>query len=106
MNDEQVFFKTPAGEDAVRERTRLVQRNLRMVLILVDGVIDAAALKNKVGDAAMVDSALAELNRMGLIETAEVRAARTAGAETTTGGPNRQSPRWCLPSLIRTRFRS
>ena len=85
MNDEQVFFKTPAGEDAVRERTRLVQRNLRMVLILVDGAVDAAALKTKVGDAAMVDSALAELHRMGLIETAEVRAARTAGAETITG---------------------
>ncbi len=99
MNDEQVFFKTPAGEDAVRERTRLVQRNLRMVLILVDGVIDAAALKNKVGDAAMVDSALAELNRMGLIETAEVRAARTAGAETTTGGAQPTEPEM-VPAVI------
>ncbi len=90
MDDEQIFFKTPAGDDAVRERTRLVQRNLRMVLILVDGVVDAAALKRKVGDAAMVESALVELNRMGLIETADERAARNA--------PDDSAPPAALPT--------
>lgn len=68
MKDDLIFTKTQAGEEAVLERRRLVQRNLRMVLILVDGVVSVAALKKEVGDAAMVDSALAELERLGLIQ--------------------------------------
>lgn len=68
MSDERIYFKTAAGETAVRERTRLVQRNLRTVLILVDGLADVGALKTKAGDAAMVDAAVIELEAMGLIE--------------------------------------
>ena len=71
MTDDLIYTKTQAGEEAVQERRRLVQRNLRMVLILVDGVVNVAALKNEVGDAAMVESALAELERLGLIATPE-----------------------------------
>jgi hypothetical protein len=71
MNDELIFVKTPSGEDAVRDRTRLVQRNLRMVLILVDGCADVAALKLKAGDAVMTEAALRELERIGLIESTE-----------------------------------
>ncbi|MBK6553217.1 MAG: hypothetical protein IPG13_04760 [Rhodocyclaceae bacterium] len=69
MSDERIFFKTTAGEAAVRERTRLVQRNLRTVLILVDGLADIGALKAKAGDATLVDAAIIELEAMGLIET-------------------------------------
>lgn len=69
MNDDLVFFKTFTGEDAVRDRTRLVQRNLRMVLILVDGLTNVASLKQKAGDSAMVETALAELERIGLISS-------------------------------------
>jgi len=79
MSDEKVYFKTAAGEAAVRERTRLVQRNLRTVLILVDGLADMAALKNKAGDAAMVEAAVLELERMGLIETQDTQEAGNAG---------------------------
>lgn len=79
MNDESIYFKTADGEAAVRERTRLVQRNLRTVLILVDGLADVAMLKAKTGDAAMVESALRELEGMGLIET------REAGVEPELG---------------------
>jgi len=68
MNDDLVYVKTPLGEEAVRDRTRLVQRNLRMVLILVDGCSDVAAMKQKAGDPAMADAALGELERIGLIE--------------------------------------
>jgi AsmA-like C-terminal region len=71
MRDDLIYAKTQAGEEAVLERRRLVQRNLRMVLILVDGVVDVAGLKREVGDAAMVESALAELERLGLIVTNE-----------------------------------
>jgi hypothetical protein len=76
MGDDAIFFKTLSGDEAVRERTRLVQRNLRMVLILVDGFADVAALKTKVGDPAMVESALAELERLGLVESIDARMAR------------------------------
>jgi hypothetical protein len=67
MNDDLVFSKTAAGEEAVRERTRLVQRNLRMALILVDGTTNVAALKQKAGDTLMLEPALTELEQMGLI---------------------------------------
>lgn len=78
MNDELIFVKTAAGEDAVRDRTRLVQRNLRMVLILVDGLTKVAALKQKAGDPAMIETALAELERIGLIESTATKGARQA----------------------------
>jgi hypothetical protein len=78
MKDDLIFTKTPAGEDAVQERTRLVQRNLRMVLILVDGVVNVAGLKQEVGDSAMVELALAELQRLGLVETSDDAKAREA----------------------------
>jgi hypothetical protein len=80
MNDDFVFVKTPSGEDAVRDRTRLVQRNLRMVLILVDGLTKVSALKQKAGDPSMIETALAELERIGLIESTETRGARQAYA--------------------------
>lgn len=67
MNDDLIFRKTPAGEEAIRERTRLVQRNLRMVLILVDGAANVGALKQSAGDPTIAESALAELESMGLI---------------------------------------
>lgn len=80
MNDELIFVKTASGEDAVRDRTRLVQRNLRMVLILVDGLTKVSALKQKAGDPAMIETALAELERIGLIESTESRGSRQASA--------------------------
>lgn len=76
MKDEAIYFKTPAGEEAVQDRTRLVQRNLRMVLILVDGVVNVGTLKDEVGDPVMVESAIAELERLGLIETASAHTSR------------------------------
>jgi hypothetical protein len=78
MKDDLIYTKTPAGEDAVQERTRLVQRNLRMVLILVDGVVNVAGLKQEVGDPVMVESALAELERLGLIESPDAAKVRDA----------------------------
>lgn len=82
MNDELIFVKTASGEDAVRDRTRLVQRNLRMVLILVDGLTNVGVLKEKAGDPVMIETALAELERIGLIESVQSRSARQANAVT------------------------
>lgn len=84
MNDEQVFAKTSAGEEAIRERTRLVQRNLRMVLILVDGEANVAALKHEIGDAEMVDAALADLDRLGLIARVDSGDEGVLSADTVT----------------------
>lgn len=85
MNDAAIFIKTPAGEEAIRERERLVQRNLRMVLILVDGVADVADLRRRAGDSALVDSALMELERMGLVESLDTHVER--GMKLRAGPP-------------------
>lgn len=63
-----VFAKTQAGEQAVQERTRLVQRNLRNVLIMVDGRSTVQVLCDKVGKANVVESALEHLERDGYIQ--------------------------------------
>lgn len=71
MTDEQIYCKTPEGERALVQRTRLVQRNLRNVLILVDGVATVADLTNKLGDGGFLRASLAELVRGGFVETIE-----------------------------------
>lgn len=64
---DQVFIKTSLGDEAVQQRTRIVQRNLRMVLILVDGHSTVADLETRAGNPDMVDDALAELLEGGYI---------------------------------------
>lgn len=71
MNDDQIFCKTPEGERALLQRTRLVQRNLRNVLILVDGATNVAELTRKLGDGGFLRASLGELVRGGFIETLE-----------------------------------
>ncbi|HTY99506.1 MAG TPA: hypothetical protein VMB75_06705, partial [Rhodocyclaceae bacterium] len=67
MDDSTIFDKTAAGEEAVRERTRLVQRNLRLMLILVDGQKTVAELKSKGGESLVAEATLAQLEGLGLI---------------------------------------
>lgn len=67
MDTNLIYEKTAAGEEAMRQRTRLVQRHLRMVLILVDGRSSVADLGEKVGNAQLVESALSELEKDGFI---------------------------------------
>lgn len=67
MDADLIFTKTPSGEAAVRQRTRVVQRNTRMVLILVDGKSTVDDLCEKTGNRQLVESALQELERDGLI---------------------------------------
>ena len=57
MDNEIVYRKTHAGDQAMRQRKRLMQRNLRMVLILVDGVSSVSELAKKTGDAQLTASA-------------------------------------------------
>ncbi len=67
MDVNLIYVKTASGEEAVRQRTRVVQRNTRMVLILVDGTSTVADLCQKTGNAQLVEAALQDLERDGLI---------------------------------------
>lgn len=70
MDKNTVFSKTGEGEDAVRERTRLVQRNLRNILIMVDGLSTVAELGRRFGNPDVVERALAELESEGFVTAA------------------------------------
>lgn len=67
MDSRLVFAKTPIGDEAVRQSTRVVQRNLRMVLVQVDGKLSAGELAVKIGNPRLVESALRELEEGGFI---------------------------------------
>jgi hypothetical protein len=60
-------MKTASGEEAMHQRTRVMQRNLRMVLILVDGKSSVSDLMLKIGNPQLTESALAELEEGGFI---------------------------------------
>ncbi len=67
MDKNTIFVKTKEGEEAVRQRTRLVQRNLRNILIMVDGHATIADLAKRFGDENAAQAALAELQASSLI---------------------------------------
>jgi hypothetical protein len=67
-DSELIYAKTTSGEEAMLQRTRVVQRNLRMVLILVDGNATVAELCDKTGNQQLTLSALLELENDGFIE--------------------------------------
>lgn len=67
MDKSTVFVKTQEGEEAMRQRTRLVQRNLRNILIMVDGQADVGDLAKRFGDEATTQAALRELLAGGFI---------------------------------------
>lgn len=67
MDKKTVFVKTKEGEEAMRQRTRLVQRNLRSILIMVDGRATVAELSERFGDRNAAEAALAELEAGGFI---------------------------------------
>lgn len=62
-----IYVKTTSGEEAIQQRTRVIQRNVRMVLILVDGQSSVADLSRKTGNPQLTENALAELERGGFI---------------------------------------
>lgn len=67
MDNKTVFAKTMEGEEAMRQRTRLVQRNLRNILIMVDGHATVAELAKRFGDENGAKAALGELLAGGFI---------------------------------------
>lgn len=67
MDSRLIYAKTPTGDEAVRQSTRVVQRNLRMVLVQVDGKLSAGELAVKIGNPRLVENALRELEEGGFI---------------------------------------
>src|SRR5574343_884591 len=67
MDPNLVYAITPTGDEAVRQSTRVVQRNLRMVLVQVDGKMSVAELSEKIGNPRLVQNALRELEEGGFI---------------------------------------
>jgi hypothetical protein len=67
MDSNLVYAKTPTGDEAVRQSTRVVQRNLRMVLVQVDGKTSVEELSAKIGNPRLVRSALQELEEGGFV---------------------------------------
>ena len=70
MDPEIIYIKTAFGEEAMHQRTRVMQRNVRMVLILVDGQSSVADLSLKTGSVELTETALKELEKGGFIEPA------------------------------------
>ncbi len=68
MDSNLIYFKTASGDEAMRQRTRVLQRNVRMVLILVDGHSTVADLNAKTGNPLLTENALLELESGGFIE--------------------------------------
>ena len=87
MDSNLVFAKTPIGDEAVRQSTRVVQRNLRMVLVQVDGKMSVEELTSKIGNPRLVESALRELEEGGFIApTVEAVSIWEEGKKAANGG--------------------
>lgn len=67
MDPNLIYAKTPIGDEAVRQSTRVVQRNLRMVLVQVDGKMSVEELASKIGNPRLVETALHDLEEGGYI---------------------------------------
>ena len=67
MDNHLVYVKTPIGDEAVRQSTHVVKRDLRMVLVQVDGKLSVAELSAKIGNPQLVAAALRELEADGFI---------------------------------------
>ena len=113
MDSEIIYTKTAFGEEAMHQRTRVMQRNVRMVLILVDGQSTVADLSLKTGNPQLTESALRELEKGGFIELVigqdslweeskkvaqEIRAAAVDKALQFTSPRTRQEPSMAEPS--------
>jgi hypothetical protein len=68
MDSDLIYAKTASGEEAMVQRALVTQRNLRMILILVDGQSTVADLCLKTGNVDLTTEALSELEKGGFIE--------------------------------------
>lgn len=67
MKLNNIYAKTALGREATGNPVKVIERNQRLVLILLDGNTTVAELGEKIGDVALVDQALGELERGGFV---------------------------------------
>lgn len=111
MDQNLVYAKTSTGDEAVRQSTRVVQRNLRMVLVQVDGKTSVAELSAKIGNSKLVETALHELEQGGFIapvmqalsvwESSKkvAQEIKAAASQFSTFGPRSVAPKTTQPPL-------
>ena len=92
MDNHLVYVKTPIGDEAVRQSTHVVKRNLRMVLVQVDGKLSVAELSAKIGNPQLVAAALRELEADGYIAPTLEGVSVWAAAQARTGAFQRFLP--------------
>ena len=95
MEQDQVYFRSKSGEQALAEPMRLLQHNLRRALALVDGRSTVGQIHVRFGDEAVAAAALADLLRAGLIVPAD---APPPPAEAPLPNPDRMEPVGSIPS--------
>jgi hypothetical protein len=76
-----IYTRTASGEEAMRDRSRIAQRNMRMVLTLIDGKASVADLCAKTGNAELAEDALRKLERGGFIKPLAVEHSLMAQSE-------------------------
>ena len=99
MNLDLVFVKTAAGEEAMRVQTKVMQRNVRTVLILVDGHSTVAQLSSKMSNLKLTENALIDLERGGFIVRRENDASGTT-AQASDGGNGPATTEMQYPELV------
>lgn len=67
MKLNNIYAKTALGREATGNPVKVIERNQRLVLILLDGNTTVAELGEKIGDVELVDQALGELERGGFV---------------------------------------
>jgi hypothetical protein len=88
MDSSLIYVKTPAGNEAVRQGAQVVQRNMRLVLLQIDGRLSVRQLVAKIGNQRLVEGALRELEEGGFIETTSVFPQSGAGQPASVGTGN------------------
>ncbi|HMM71099.1 MAG TPA: hypothetical protein PKC22_02565, partial [Rhodocyclaceae bacterium] len=66
MSQDYIYAKTPAGEEAVTQRS-IVQRSLRSLLIMIDGQTRIGEIAQRFPDPALVEGLVLELEQRGLV---------------------------------------
>lgn len=94
MDPKLIYVKTPTGDEAIRQSAHVVKRELRMVLVQVDGKVTVEQLAAKLGNRVMVEGALADLEQRGLVAPSESAVAAWEHSRMEAGGTLSASSRF------------
>jgi hypothetical protein len=87
-----IYVRTPRGETLVLRPAQVVQRNLRIALMLVNGQHTTREIVEQFGDPMVANAALQDLLRSGLIRLKDVSAPTGPEAPATAAVPRSHLP--------------